>query len=406
MQSSEAAGADALPRRFGRYLLFDKIGEGGMARIYLGRQRTELGGERLAVVKQMLPFLSSSREFSQLLIDEAKLAAQLSHGNIAQVLDLGREGETLYIAMEYVEGFDLRDLLRHCSRQRVPLPVEFSLLVVIETLRALDYAHRKKNEDGEPLGVVHRDVSPSNVLISFDGEVKLCDFGIARAIGAGEDVPEEAIQGKAGYMSPEAAEGEPLDGRSDVFAVGVILWELLAGRRLYKGEQGRPPSLDQARRAVIPPLPERGYPDEQTLHGIVMRALSKDREGRYESAGAMLRDLSDYAGKAGLIASPLRFGEWLTDHFGQEIIERRRARERAAKALEAGPLLTAEPVASAPDAPTAEPQSVAHFEAPPASLEAVVTHSQPPAEKSSRGLIVAVVVLLLVVVAALVFELR
>lgn len=405
MQSSEAAGADALPRRFGRYLLFDKIGEGGMARIYLGRQRTELGGERLAVVKQMLPFLSSSREFSQLLIDEAKLAAQLSHGNIAQVLDLGREEDQLYIAMEYVEGFDLRDLLRHCSKGKVPLPVEFSLLVVIETLRALDYAHRKKNEDGQPLGVVHRDVSPSNVLISFDGEVKLCDFGIARAIGASEEVPEEAIQGKAGYMSPEAAEGEPLDGRSDVFAVGVILWELLAGRRLYKGEKGRPPSLDQAREAAIPALPERGYPDEAELHRIAMHALEKDRERRYESAGVMLRELSDYAGKAGLIASPLRFGEWLMDHFGGEIIERRRARERAAKALEAGPLLSAEPVAPEPE-PAEAPGSVARFEPPPASLEAMVTRSEPPVEKSSRGLIVAIMVLLLVVAAALVFELR
>ncbi len=406
MESTEAAGGEALPRRFGRYLLFDKIGEGGMARIYLGRQRTELGGERLAVVKQMLPFLSSSREFSQLLIDEAKLAAQLSHGNIAQVLDLGREDDQLYIAMEYVEGFDLRDLLRHCSRGKVPLPVEFSLLVVIETLRALDYAHRKKNDEGQPLGVVHRDVSPSNVLISFDGEVKLCDFGIARAIGASEDVPEEAIQGKAGYMSPEAAEGEPLDGRSDVFAVGVILWELLAGRRLYKGEKGKPPSLEQAREAVIPPLPERGYPDEAVLHGIVMRALERDREQRYESAGAMLRDLTDYAGKASLIASPLRFGEWLMDHFGSEIVERRRARERAAKALEAGPLVEMDAAQAPEPEPAPTPAPATAVEPPPRSLEAVVAPSTPPEKKSARGLIITIVVLVLAVAAALLFELR
>ncbi|MBK9001323.1 MAG: serine/threonine protein kinase [Myxococcales bacterium] len=205
--SDPPESSESLPRRFGRFVLFDKIGEGGMARIYLGRQSTELGGERLVVVKQILPILASSQEFSRLLIEEAKLAAGLSHGNVVQVIDLGREDDVLYIAMEYVEGFDLSDLLKRCSRTKTPLPVEFSLLIVIETLRALEYAHRKKDEHGRPLGIVHRDVSPSNVLVSFDGEVKLCDFGIARAMGVGAELPTEAIQGKAGYMSPEAAAG-------------------------------------------------------------------------------------------------------------------------------------------------------------------------------------------------------
>ncbi len=337
---------DALPRRFGDYLLFDKIGEGGMARIYLGRTKTELGGERLLVVKQILPTLSSSEQFSRALIDEAKLAAQLSHGNIVQVSDLGREDDMLYIAMEYVEGFDLRELLRECSKNKVPLPVEFSLLIVTETLRGLDFAHRRRDDDGKPLGLVHRDVSPSNVLVSFEGEVKLCDFGIARAMGADSDLPDETIQGKAGYMSPEAANGEALDGRGDVFAIGIILWELLAGRRLYKGDGG--PSLEQARQAQVPELPTRGYPDEENLHALVMKALSKDVGARYESAQAMLRDLEAYISTAGLVASPLKFGEWLMEHFGAEIIEKRRARERAAKAIEAGPLLRVEPTGTPP----------------------------------------------------------
>ena len=331
------SSGETLPRRFGRYVLFDKIGEGGMARIYLGRTETGLGGERLAVVKHVLPILSSSDEFSRLLIEEAKLAAKLSHGNVVQVFDLGREEDVLYIAMEYVEGFDLRELLKHCTQHKVPLPVEFSLLVVMETLKALDYAHRKKDDDGKPLGIVHRDVSPSNVLVSFEGEVKLCDFGIARAMGAQANLSEETIQGKAGYMSPEAARGETPDARSDVFAVGIIAWELLAGRRLYKGEGTRGPALETVREASIPELPERGYAKEAELHAIVLRALSKNRDERFASARDMLRELSDTVASAGLVASPLRFGEWLMEHFGNEIIEKRKARERAAKALSEPP---------------------------------------------------------------------
>ncbi|MCC6899796.1 MAG: serine/threonine protein kinase [Polyangiaceae bacterium] len=329
--SDPPPSSEPLPRRFGRFVLFDKIGEGGMARIYLGRQSTELGGERLVVVKQILPILASSQEFSQLLIEEAKLAAGLSHGNVVQVIDLGREDDVLYIAMEYVEGFDLSDLLKRCSRTKTPLPVEFSILIVIETLRALDYAHRKKDAEGRPLGVVHRDVSPSNVLVSFDGEVKLCDFGIARAMGVGAELPTEAIQGKAGYMSPEAAAGGQVDARSDVFAAGVILWELLAGRRLYRGEGGRPPSLEQARRAEIPDLPARDLPSEGELFAIVKRALARNPDERWPSAREFSRELEDWAGRSGMLASPLRVGEWLMQNFGAEIIERRRSRERAAK---------------------------------------------------------------------------
>jgi len=224
----------------------------------------------------------------------------------------------------------------------VPLPIEFSLLVVREALRALDYAHRFRADEAT-LGIVHRDVSPSNVLISFEGEIKLCDFGIARANDVAELLPEETIQGKAGYMSPEHAHGDPVDARADVFAAGIVLWELLAGRRLYRGTVGEA-LLEQARRAEVPDLPLRDLPHEADLHAIVHRALEPNRNDRYQSAAAFLRDLEEYAALAHMMASPLVFGDWLTRHFGGEIVEGRRSRERALRAIERGPLVQLAPV--------------------------------------------------------------
>ena len=380
-----AGGSEDLPRTFGRYVLFDLVGRGGMAEIFLAKARTtEAGASRLVVVKQILPELSASPRFGEAFVQEAKLAARLSHANVVQVIDLGRapykgslappallaDGSPtsvrpgdptsrLFITMEYVEGLDLNELLRRCARTKVPLPIEFALLVVMETLRGLDYAHRRTDDAGQPLGIVHRDVSPSNVLVSVDGEVKLCDFGIARAMMA--DPPKgsvdpgaasEAIQGKAGYMSPEHARGEPLDARADVFAAGVILWELLSGRRLYKADKDKNESLlAVARRAEIPDVVARGLPYEEELHAILRRALAVDRTARFESAATMLDALQGYVAKARLVASPIRFGEWLTQHFGAELVEQRRARERAVKALELGPAATV-----TPQAPAAKPR--------------------------------------------------
>jgi len=363
-------GAHTLPKRVGRYVLFDHIGRGGMADIYLARAKTDFDGGRLVCIKEVLPKYAASASYADMLVTEAKLAAQLSHANVVTVYDLGRDEGSLYIAMEYVEGYDLRELLRRCASDKVPLPVEFGLLVVIEVLRALSYAHRFRGP-ATPNGIIHRDVSPSNVLISFQGEVKLCDFGIARANDAtkrptdGELEHAEmdsAIAGKAGYMSPEQARGEAVDGRSDVFAAGIVLWELCAGRRLYKAGPDET-LLDVARRAAIPPLPVRELHDEPTLHALVRKALARDPNDRFGSASEMLRELEDYAARARLVGSPLRFGEWLLEHFGKDVVASRRGRERALRAIERGPVALVrpieplpKPVAALPPAPpTVEP---------------------------------------------------
>ncbi|MDB4985240.1 MAG: serine/threonine protein kinase [Myxococcaceae bacterium] len=350
---------DALPRVFGRYVLFDRIGRGGMADIFLARADTALGGSRLCVVKQILPALGHDPQFEQLLIEEAKLAARLTHGNVVQVFDLGREDDRLFIVMEYVEGYDLNQLLRAVSRAKLGLPAEFALLIVRETLRALDYAHRLKDAVGHTLGLVHRDVSPSNVLISFEGEVKLCDFGIARAysaeteqVGAPAQIPAQArIEGKSAYMSPEHARGEAIDARADVFAAGIVLWELCAGRRLYRGSESD--MLTQARLGAVHRLPERGLPEHEKLQAVLDRALAVDRDDRYSSAQEFLTALEDYAVETKLMASQLRFAAFLSDHFGTEMLELRRERELSVRELQSA-LPTLPPTLSSGRPPAGE----------------------------------------------------
>jgi serine/threonine protein kinase len=391
-----------LPRSFGRYVLFDFIGNGGMAEIYLGWQKMQLGGARLCVVKQIRPGLAGDPKFSEMLVHEAKLAARLSHANVATVLDLGREDDRLFIAMEYVEGFDLNDLLGRCSRAKVPLPFELAVHVIGEALRGLDYAHRRKDDDGNPLGIVHRDVSPSNLLLSFDGGVKVCDFGIAHAndtiaVGSTAHEVDEALRGKAGYMSPEHARGEAVDARADVFAAGIILWELIAGRRMYKASDARGSLLEQARRAEVPMLPARNLPEEEALHAVVAKALTPDREARYPSAGAMLRDLDDYVARAKLMTSAPQLGQWLATTFGQEIIARRRSRERAVTALEKGAPLVIEAI----EPPAPPPSSDDVFAGLDFNPRSPVVDEQPAKETARRTLAaIAVLAVAIVTIAA------
>ena len=324
--SLESLLPEEMPR-LGSYTLFEKIGRGGMAELFLARHETELGATRLAVVKVILPAFASDRRFAEMLIHEAKLAARLGHRNIAQVLDLGRDTGRLYIAMEYVEGVDLTALLRHCSERETGLPVEHAVGVVADVLGGLHYAHRRTTDAGVPLGIVHRDVSPSNVLVSYDGEVKLCDFGIAHANDLVAEDASDALKGKAGYMSPEHARGQTVDARSDVFAAGIVLWELLAGRRLYR-PRGPIPLIEQARAAEIPELPDMGFPNHELLASIVRRALKVERADRYSSAAMFQLDLEEYLARSGLLSSRLRLGEWLANTLGTGIVDQRRASER------------------------------------------------------------------------------
>ncbi len=312
-----------------------------MADIFLARRRDELVARNF-VLKLVRPELAQDARFERLFSSEARLAAHLRHANVVQVFDVGRVEGRLYLSMEYVEGLDLHRLLLGLSRAGVPLPAEFAVFVVQEVLRGLDYAHRATDAEGEPLGIVHRDVSPSNVLLSFEGEVKLCDFGIARALyraTEGEEADRALsermrVAGKASYMSPEQARGEPLDARSDVYGVGVLLWELCAGRRMRRGTSEE--VLEAVRCGEVPPLPDRGLPGFGDLARIVERALAVHPRERWASAAEMLDAMEAWSRAQRMFVSPPRFGDFLMEHFGEALLSRRRSRERAVVALEKG----------------------------------------------------------------------
>jgi serine/threonine protein kinase len=311
--------------------LYEEIGLGGMAEIFLAKTFTGLGSERHFAIKRILPNFIKDDSFGEMLIKEAKLCAQLTHANVVSTIELGKTDGRYYIAMEYVEGFDLNKLLGMLARAKLALPLQFALYIVAEVLRALDYAHRLTNQHGQPLGIIHRDVSPTNVLISTEGEIKLCDFGIAKVtmgdLGM-DNIDEHHLKGKFAYMAPEYLNGQEIDHRADLFAAGILLWELLSGRRLYKAKREEE-TLMRAKAAEISPLVDRGFPEYETLNSIVLRSLVKDRDMRFQTGKEFIDAIEDYLQKAELMVSQLKFSDFLMEHFGEKLLEQRRERERS-----------------------------------------------------------------------------
>jgi eukaryotic-like serine/threonine-protein kinase len=320
-----------LPVGFGDFFLYDLIGSGGMAEIFLAKTFTGIGVERQIVIKRILPYLSDDENFGEMLISEAKLCASLSHANVVQTFDLGHTDDRYYIAMEYVEGFDLNKLLGLLARSKLALPLPFALYVITETLRGLDYAHRLCDESGTPFGIIHRDVSPTNILVSTEGNIKVCDFGIAKVtlsdLSAGH-IDDYHLKGKVAYMAPEHLNGDKVDFRADLYAVGILLWELLQGRRLYKTKDENE-TLRRAKAADATPLADRGFPDFELLASMVKRALMRDPAKRFQTGQQFIRAIDDYMHQTGLIISQLKFAEFLMDNFGNKLAEQRRSREQS-----------------------------------------------------------------------------
>jgi hypothetical protein len=277
-------------RQLGKYKLIEHIALGGMAEIFLARQEGPAGFEKELIVKCILPQYAKDMQFIGMFLDEARLAARLSHPNIAQIFELGEENGTYFIAMEYVRGVTLNDLLERVKIIEGQIPYHYAARIVASICDGLDYAHEFADEQGAKLGLVHRDVSPDNVLLSYNGAVKMIDFGVAKATTNENRTDAGVVKGKYLYMSPEQIRGESLDGRSDVFSVSVVLFELVTGTRPFGSDTGlamvskvlnnepTPPT------DVVPSLP-------QEMENIILRGLEKDRDQRYSSARYLQRDL-------------------------------------------------------------------------------------------------------------------
>ncbi|HXT98091.1 MAG TPA: protein kinase [Polyangia bacterium] len=299
--SREAAPAG--PVAFGRYTLLERLAVGGMAEVFRAKITSSHGFEKVLVVKRILPHLAADPGFVAMFIDEAKLTAQLTHPKIVQILDFGEVNGQYFTALEFIDGFDALGLLRTAAAKRVRIPPALAVFIVQEMLEALDYAHNARDMEGKPMQIVHRDISPSNIFISKRGDVKLGDFGIAHAKRRESKTQAGTLKGKYGYMSPEQVVGRPIDARSDLFAVGVVLAELLTGRRLFSA----PADLDvllKVRDVHLERLDKYGADLPRELDRIVRRALKKDPNERPQTAAELHEELGDYLFSAGERVGP------------------------------------------------------------------------------------------------------
>ncbi len=277
---------------FGRYKVLFPLGAGGMAEVFLAQDAGAAevaGAERLVVIKRVLPALALDEQFIAMFLNEARISTRLNHPNIAHVYEVGQQDGTYYLAMEFIHGADLGAILRRSAEARLTPPL--AALIASRAAGALHHAHQLSDLQGAPLGVVHRDVSPQNIRVSFEGVVKVLDFGIAKATTNADSTQSGILKGKYPYMSPEQLDGLPLDGRSDVFALGIVLHEMICCRRLFKRES-TVQTLKEVAQGVIPrPSEVAGVPIAPELDAIVMRALERDRDRRFQSARELQRQL-------------------------------------------------------------------------------------------------------------------
>ena len=313
----DARSTMEFPTKFGKYTLLKHLATGGMADIFLARQRGMGGFEKDVVVKRLLPTHAENQELVSMFLDEARIAANLTHPNIAQIYDLGQHEDDYFIAMEYVRGVDLRRVCSQGIAEDSFLPLQHAVRVVVEVCDALAYAHEKSDADGAPMGIVHRDVTPTNVLITFEGGVKLVDFGIAKAENKASVTKAGQIKGKFGYMSPEQALGGDVDARTDLFAVGINLYEVTVGRRLFRGNDVE--TLQAIERCDFPTPREVNEDYPEALERIVLKALAKAPEDRYENARDLQMALEGFAASSGLRSTAGMLSDYMRTLFRDQL---------------------------------------------------------------------------------------
>jgi eukaryotic-like serine/threonine-protein kinase len=323
--------------KLGKYELLLRIGRGGMATVWVAKEHAENpDDERLVAVKAMLHELSNDPEFVTMFLDEGRLVQSIRHPNVVEVYEVGDSAGTVFMSMEWVEGDSLHTLIAEAGKRR-PIPPEMAVRIVADAAHGLSAAHQLKGPDGQSLGVVHRDVSPHNILIGTDGAVRLVDFGVAKATGRVSDATVAGqLKGKFGYMSPEQAKAKTVDQRSDIFSLGTVLFELTTGRRLFRGEH----DAETLRLVVSGQIPrptsiDAAYPPE--LETIVLKALNRDVNKRYQNAAAMREDLEAYLKSRRIVVARAGIAALLKRVLGARIEQRRRALRSALETLAGGP---------------------------------------------------------------------
>ncbi len=358
---------------YGNYTLLEKLAMGGMAEVFLAKKTGVTGVEKFVAIKRILPQYSQQEEFIDMFKHEAAIAINLSHSNIVSIFDFGLEKKQFYIVMDFIPGRNLRQILNHIRKTEVTLSIEHAIFIIREIAAGLDYAHRAMDsKTGKPLNIIHRDISPQNVMISFEGEVRIVDFGIAKAESQTEATQAGTLKGKFGYMSPEQVEGMALDLRTDVFSLGILLWELLANDRLFlaSNEQATIRKIKECKiqslRSLNPSVPAE-------LERIVNKALTKDRNIRYQAAAAMQKDLTVFLNKYFPMFTNQDFSGFMKKQFNAEILENRKKQmdyssvkfERLSKDVVENTITSS--MSSSPRAPKLPTTSI---------YEATVTHSE------------------------------
>ncbi|MDQ3341449.1 MAG: protein kinase, partial [Myxococcota bacterium] len=333
------------PVPFGKYLLLDRISVGGMAEVFKAKSYGVEGFEKIIAIKRILPTMGEDRDFIKMFIDEAKIAGQLAHANICQIFELGRIDGSHFIAMEYIWGKDLLQIQNRLRKIKQPMPIAMACFSIAKVLEGLDYAHRKRDPLGRPLEIVHRDCSPQNVLVSYEGEVKVIDFGIAKATSRNSRTMAGVLKGKFGYMSPEQVRGLPLDRRSDIFALGTMLYECLTSDRLFQGETDFS-TLEKVRNVDIRPPRELNPNIPEVVEKVILKALAKDVDDRYQWCSEMLADLQAFLMSQDVVFTAKSLSGWLKEVFSSEI-ERERQQLEQYKRVGRDGLIAGVPSASA-----------------------------------------------------------
>lgn len=326
MEAIYTSGDVRQPVPFGKYLLLDRISVGGMAEVFKAKSYGVEGFEKIIAIKRILPTMGEDRDFIKMFIDEAKIAGQLTHANICQIFELGRIDGSHFIAMEYIWGKDLLQIQNRLRKAKLELPIDVACFILTKVLEGLDYAHRKHDAIGRPLEIVHRDCSPQNVLVSYEGEVKVIDFGIAKATSRNSRTMAGVLKGKFGYMSPEQVRGLPLDRRSDIFALGTMLYECLTGSRLFQGETDFS-TLEKVRNVDIQPPRTVNPAIPEAVEKVILKALAKDVDDRYQWCSEMLADLQAYLMAQEVVFTAKSLSTWFKEVFQAEIEREREQHE-------------------------------------------------------------------------------